>query len=82
MGESVLCYTVKLTRKEAYSAEHAVKALEAENREKLELKAKETWREIESGELKPDDEVVPSCCIYTIKRDGRYKCRLVAIGCV
>ena len=57
--------------------------LAAANEEKLRLIAQQTWRAIESGELKFGDQILPTAVIYTRKRpceqypEGRFKARLV-----
>jgi len=78
-GEA-LSFTVQVSRKEAFNGEDADKWLEADTLEKVQLEAQGTWRPVEDGELKPSDEVIPAVVIYTRKRCGRFKARLVALG--
>jgi len=53
--------------------------LEADNLERLTLETKECWRPIQDSDYKenPSIEVIPSVVIYSRKRDGRFKARLV-----
>ena len=51
----------------------AAKFLEADNVEKLKVLANNTWKPIDDSEILPTDEIIPSCVLYTMKRDGRFK---------
>ena len=44
------------------------------------LEAKNCWRAVEDGELTGSDQVIPTCLVFTRKRDGRFKARLVVLG--
>ena len=56
------------------------KWIEADTLERCQLEGLNCWRPVQSGELKSTDEIIPSVCIYTKKRCGRFKGRLVALG--
>jgi hypothetical protein len=80
LDEEAISYTVCVTRKEAYNGPDSVKWTEAADKERTSLEAFKCWRPIEPGELQPGDEVIPSVIIFTRKRCGRFKARLVALG--
>ena len=71
---------VLLTRTDVYSSPEAPQWLESENKENLTLLAAKCWRPITDDDLKDIREVVPSCVIFTRKRCGKFKARLVALG--
>ena len=71
---------VLLTRASCYNGPKAPMWLEAENKEQLTLEVAKCWRPITDEDLKDIQEIVPSCVLYTQKRDGTYKARLVALG--
>ena len=48
--------------------------------ERLKLEGENSWRDVRDGELKPGDEILPCVVLYSRKRCGRYKARLVALG--
>ena len=52
----------------------------ADDREQNALESMGCWHIINKSELRKDDRIVPLCNLYTIKRDGRYKCRCVCLG--
>jgi hypothetical protein len=58
----------------------------AADEEKLRLIAQRTWKEVQTGDLKRGDQILPTALIFTRKRpcekypEGRYKARLVALG--
>ena len=79
-SETAVSYTISVSRKEAFEGPDAIKWLEADSLERCQLEALKCWRPIEPGEIGEADEVIPSVMIYTRKRDGRYKARLVALG--
>jgi len=54
--------------------------MEADNLERTQVEANKTWRPIEDGEITNTDEIIPSVVIYTRKRCGRFKARIVALG--
>jgi hypothetical protein len=76
-GEEIIAATVQISRKEALNCP---KCQDAETLEKVQLEGLTCWRPIEENEITENDEVIPSCVLYTRKRDGRYKARLVALG--
>jgi hypothetical protein len=78
-GEA-LTFTVQITRKEAYTGPDAVKWIEAADKEVLQLETLKCWRPVQPGELLPGDEVIPSVLVFTRKRCGKFKARLVALG--
>jgi len=69
-----------VTYSEAFNGPDAVHWMEADNKEKLTLEAMECWRPITDLDRPDIKEVVPSAVIYTRKRCGKYKARLVALG--
>jgi len=77
-GEIAVAWTIQVSRKEALEGPDAVKWLEASSLERAQLEALETWRPVNSSDAIV--EVIPSALIYTRKRCGRYKARLVALG--
>ncbi|CAD7935075.1 unnamed protein product [Amoebophrya sp. A120] len=77
-GEEVFAHVVSLTRAQILRDPDAPKYIEADDVERLRLLAKECWTVDEKPQK--GDEVVPSCVIYTKKRCGTYKARLVALG--
>ena len=79
-GEEVLSYTIQVSRKEAMSGPDSVRWLEADNAERLQLEALQCWRPLRQDELQPGDEIIPGVVIYTRKRCGKLKCRMVALG--
>ena len=77
-GEEIMCATVQVSRKEALQNP---KFVEADNLEKAQLLALECWRPVENDDpVTDEDEVIPSVVLYNVKRDGRHKARLVALG--
>ena len=78
--ETVVAYTIQLTRKQAFAGPDSVKFLEADALERFQLETLGCWRPVTASDLKSTDEVVPSVVIYTKKRCGRCKARLVALG--
>ena len=78
--EEVVACTVQVTRKEAFEGPEAAQWFQADELEKLQLTSLECWRPLKDGELKQGDEIIPSVVLYTKKRCGRYKARLVALG--
>eukprot|EP00392_Amoebophrya_sp_AT5.2_P018481 g19033.t1 len=69
-----------VTAKDAFTGPEADKWIEADTLERTQLEALKCWRPVEDGELQPDDEVIPAVVIYSKKRCGRFKARLVALG--
>ncbi len=78
--EEALLFDIRLTKKDAWESEDKEKWLEADSYEKLQLEALKSWRPVKEGELRRGDEIIPSVVVYTRKRNGRYKARLVALG--
>jgi len=72
-GEEAVFYNVQVTRKEALEGPHRIQWMEASSVEKLGLESKTCWRAVENGELRRDDEVIPTVIIFTRKRCGRFK---------
>ena len=66
-----------MTEKQAFARDDAVKFIEARDKEMLALEAQKTWREVGQDEWDDGVEIIPAVLIYTVKRDGRYKARLV-----
>ena len=58
----------------------ADKWLEADTLERVQLEALKCWRPVLDGEIGPQDEIIPGVVVYTRKRCGRYKARMVALG--
>lgn len=79
-GEVVHSYTVQLTRAKAMRHPDAQRFVDADNLEKAQLEALECWRPLTAADTDSNIEYLPSCVIYTLKRDGRAKARLVALG--
>ena len=81
-NEEAVCFNVQLTYKKCMESEDSAKWIEADNLEKVKLTAKQCWRNIVDDDKfdYKTDEIIPIVCIYTKKRDGRYKCRAVALG--
>ncbi len=79
-SETSLCYTIQLTRKQVLESPDVAKWIEADTLERTQLEAMKCWRPVRSGEVTADDEIIPAVMVYTRKRDGRYKARLVALG--
>ena len=77
-GEIGLSWNVQVTRKQAFEGPDSAKYMEADQLEKLQLEALQCWKPLE--ELLPSDEVIPSVVIYSRKRCGKFKARLVALG--
>eukprot|EP00392_Amoebophrya_sp_AT5.2_P003651 g3656.t1 len=79
--ETAIEFQVMVSRKEAFNGPDADKWIEADTLERTRLEAHKCWRPLQDGEYDPSkDEVIPAVCIYSRKRCGRYKCRLVALG--
>ena len=78
--EEALSFTVQVSRKEAFEGPDAPKWLEADTLERTQLEAHKCWRPVLDGELTPQDEIIPAVVIYTRKRCGRFKARMVALG--
>lgn len=78
--ETALSFHVQLSNKTVMAKPDALKYIEADTLERTQLEAHKCWRPLEDNELTPDDEVIPSVVIYSRKRCGRYKARLVALG--
>ncbi len=81
LDEVSIEFQVMVTKKSAFSGPDATKWIEADTLERTRLEALKCWRPLREGEFDPaTDEVIPAVCIYSRKRCGRYKCRLVALG--
>jgi hypothetical protein len=76
--EEVLNFTIQVSAKEAFEGEDAIKWFEADELERVQLEHLKCWRPLEDGE--DISEVIPAVVIYSKKRCGRYKARLVALG--
>ena len=74
------CVEVLVTRAEAFNGPDAVKWMEADDKERLTLEAMKCWRPMTDADLGLVKEVIPSAVIYTRKRCGKFKARLVALG--
>ena len=63
-------------------SDDADKWIEADDLERVKLQSKDCWRDVTSDDNfgYNTDEAIPAVCIYTKKRDGRYKRRAVALG--
>ena len=72
--------TVQVSKKDALEGPESVQFLEADSLEKAQVESHKTWRPLLDGELQPSDEIIPCSVIYTKKRDGRYKARIVVLG--
>lgn len=82
-NEEAVLFTVQYTWSQCMSGDDAVKRIEADTLERTQLEAAGCWRaatQEDFDSMGDRFEIVPSCCIYTKKRDGRYKARLVALG--
>jgi hypothetical protein len=78
--ETAELFTVQVSRKEAMTGPDSTKWLEADSLERAQLEALKCWRPLQDGELQPGDEIIPSVVLYTKKRCGRFKARIVALG--
>ena len=78
--EIAVAWTVQITRKHAFEGPDSDKWIEADSLERAQLEALRCWRPVKDGEFLPSDEIIPAVVIYTRKRCGRYKARLVALG--
>lgn len=78
--ETPYLYTIQVTKKEAFEGPNSVKWLEADSLERAQLEAMGCWRPIKNGEFTSSDELIPSVVVYTKKRCGKFKARLVALG--
>ncbi len=81
--ETPYLFTVQYTWRKCMESDDAIKWIEADDRERLALEAMKTWRHATQDDydsMGDKLEIVPSACIYSKKRDGRFKCRLVALG--
>ncbi len=79
-SEVAVAYSIQMTHAKILKDPDSAKYIEAGNLERTQLEALSCWRPIKPGEIKDSDEVLPSVVIYTRKRDGRSKARLVALG--
>ena len=79
-GEESIAFQVQVCAREALNGPDAAKFIEADTLERTQLESAKCWRPLEDGELTRDDEIIPAVVIYTKKRCGRYKARLVALG--
>ena len=72
---------MQVSAKEAFNGPDADRWIEADSLERTQLEAMSCWRPLKEGELRQEGiEVVPCVVIYTRKRCGRFKARLVALG--
>ena len=78
--EIPVAFTVQVTRKQAFEGPDRVKFLEADALERFQLETLGCWRPLKASEIRTTDEIIPSVVIYTKKRCGRFKARLVALG--
>jgi len=77
----VVAYTVRVSAKGALRGPDSVHWLEADSLERAQLEASNCWRPVEDGEFRPGvDEITPGVVVYTRKRCGRYRARMVALG--
>ena len=78
--EEFLHVTIQLSVGKALKSAERQFWLEAINREKLKLKAANTWRPLTHEEAATAKDVVPLAILLTRKRDGKYKARAVVLG--
>ena len=71
---------VLLTASEVFNSPEAAQWIEADTKERVTLEAMKCWRALDDEELKKNKEIIPAAVIYTRKRCGRFKARLVALG--
>ena len=77
--EVAIAWNAQLTRKQAMLEPDADQFVIADTMEKTQLEALDCWRPVTKAD-EPYLEVIPSCVLYTRKRDGRHKARIVALG--
>ena len=78
--EEFLAVNIQLSVGKALKSPERKFWLEAIDREKLKLKASNTWRSLSSEEARNAKDVVPLAVLLTRKRDGKYKARAVVLG--
>ena len=78
--EEVLACTVQVTRREALLGPDSVKWMEADTLERTQLEAKNCWRPMTNQEARENVECLPTAVLYTRKRCGKFKARLVVLG--
>ena len=54
--------------------------LEAGSLEYLKAVSEKTWQGVDKKDLRPGDSVIPCAVVYSRKRSGAYKARLVVLG--
>ena len=73
-------FTIQVSRTEALHGPDSIKWMEADSLERLKLEALRCWRPLEDADMKPGVQCIPSTVVYTRKRCGRFKARLIALG--
>lgn len=81
-GEDAYAWVVQLTEAKALKEPDADLFLEADTKERLAHLAEKTWTPLHETDnfTWESDEILPSCILFSRKRDGRYKARLVVLG--
>ena len=80
LDEEHIACTVQVSRREAFEGPDKDKWLEADSLERLKLETFKCWRPLEDGDMTPGVQIIPTAVIYTRKRCGKFKARLVALG--
>ena len=69
-----------LTRSECFNGPDAYEWLQADTKERTTLEAMGCWRPVTDEDYESVTDFIPSAVIYTKKRCGTHKARLVALG--